>query len=366
MLVSLLGITALAGSPSLAREWPGSPVHAQTRPRAAVSGTYQVLPTGKVLVKVASNSPKVRIKYRARSGRTRSIITHVGNGAAASLLPSGAKRVTACALATGTHRASRSVSLPPATAPGIAAGQPPAPATWHVLLLVFGRTDTDYLDAAGNRQHLSAQLPQSDIDALGASMESAVRPAVAQWSGNLVNWEVDFAYPTTPIARVTRLTSGASWVSPSDISAELAQSYRPGYHDQVMIYWRNSDDQGNGIPSAGWGLAAEYPGYGYTTVTYPGRTVWNPAVADMHTQVWIHEWLHSASHFFTGLGYQLPQGDADGAELAGYTPERAPYPGWGTYYSDLMTNRIAQGGKLVGIPALAWAAAKPSMLMTVP
>ncbi|MGV1006558.1 MAG: hypothetical protein ACOYEV_17740 [Candidatus Nanopelagicales bacterium] len=329
LLVGLLGTTALAGSPSPARELPGSAVHAQARPRAEVSGSYQLLPTGKVLAKVVSNSPRVLIKYRTRSGRTRSVLTHLGTGAGAALLPSGAKRLTARALATGTHRGSRSVSLHPAIASGTAAGQPPAPATWHVLLLVFGRTDTDYTDAAGNRRHLSAQLPQSDIDALRASMESAVRPAVAQWSGNLVNWEVDYAYPTTPIARVTSLTSGANWVSPNDIRAELAQSYRPGYHDQVMVYWRNSDDQGNRIPSAGWGLAAEYPGYGYTTVTHLSGTAWNPAVADMHTQVWIHEWLHSASHFFTGLGYQFPQGDADGAELAGYAPDRAPYPGWG-------------------------------------
>ena len=229
--------------------------------------------------------------------------------------------------------------------------------TWRILLLIFRQTDTDYVDLSGATRHLSATMPQSDIDALLAAMSGSIAPAVREWSSNQAAWDVEVRYPSQPISSVSSLDARNSWVSPSCISAAITQYFTPGYYDDVMVYWRSSDDAGNAIPSDGWGWASRSyaPNYGYATVTYPGWTLWNPTIADMNTQIWIHEWLHSTSWFYADLGYQMPLYDADGAGPPDYYPDKPPYPGWGTFYAELMNNRVLQGGVYTGIPAEAWA-----------
>jgi len=229
--------------------------------------------------------------------------------------------------------------------------------TWRVLLLIFRETDTDYVDSDGTTRHLRATLPQSDIDDLLASLRGAVQPAVREWSGGQAAWDVEVQYPSEPISRVTQTSPRSNWVDPGCIPAAMARYFRPDHHDFVMVYWRASDGAGAGIPSDGWGWASlrHGPTYGYVTVTYPGPGRWNATTADISSQVWIHEWLHPVSYFYRDQGHRLPTGDADGAESHGYVSDQPPYPGWGTYYADLMNDRVSEDGVNTGIPAEAWA-----------
>jgi hypothetical protein len=48
----------------------------------------------------------------------------------------------------------------------------------------------------------------------------------------------------------------------------------------------------------------------------------------------------------------MPERNADGAELYGYT--RSPTHGWTDYYRDLMTGQVRDGGTMTGIPLVAW------------
>jgi hypothetical protein len=233
-----------------------------------------------------------------------------------------------------------------------------APVTsWRILLLVYRETDADYVGSDGATHHLHATTPQSDVDALVAAMNGSIPAAVREWSSGQASWNVDVRYPSQPITRLAALDATDYWVDPSCISEAIAQYNTPGTYDHVMVYWRPSDDAGNSIPTYGWGLASRHtnPDYGYATVLNLGWTPWNAGVADMATQVWIHEWLHSVSWFYAGLGYRMPQNDADGAESHGYAPDQASYPGWGTYYADLMNDRVSENGAMTGIPAAAWA-----------
>ena len=248
-----------------------------------------------------------------------------------------------------------------AQAGGVSAARPlgatgPA-STWRILLLVFRQTDTDYVDLNGVTRHLRAELPQSDIDALLAAFEGSIGPAVQQWSGGQAAWDVDVRYPSQPISQVASAGANSRWVAPSCISAAMQEYYTPGVYDHVMVYWRSSDDAGNAIPSEGWGWTSRFDAFGYATVTYPGWSPWNALVADMNTQVWIHEWLHSVCWFYGDLGYRMPLYDADGAGPPDYYPDKPPYPGWGSFYSDLMNQLVVQGGAVSGIPREAWARA---------
>jgi len=236
---------------------------------------------------------------------------------------------------------------------------PDAVSTWRILLLIFRQTDTDYVDASGATRHLQATLPQSDIDALLAAFHSSLPAAIEEWSHNQAAWDVEVEYPSQSVTRLASLGSDTQWLDPSCISAAMQQYFRPGYHDVVMVYWDSSDDAGNTIPSPGWGLATlrSNPSYGYLTVTWPSWGSWDPVQAEGNMQVWIHEWLHSVCFFYEGLGYNPPAGGPDGATTHGYYPEEPPYAGWGTYYSDLMNDRVPENGVMTGIPTEAWARA---------
>ena len=256
----------------------------------------------------------------------------------------------AAPVAAAQDRSDTRASLPYATDPD---------STWHVLVLIFRNTDTDYVDSAGVTRHLTAELPQSDIDALVQSFNGSLSAAVRQWSQNQAAWDVEIQYPSQPVDRVSDPwgADNAQWLDSSCISQAMEAYYQEGYHDDVMVYWRSSDDAGDRIPDPGWGLALSNYGsnhYGYITVTYPGWTVWDPLVADGPCQVWIHEWIHTVSWFYGDLGYRLPVDDADGAGSHGYTYDQPPFPGWGTYYADLMNDRVLEDGVLTGVPAEAW------------
>ena len=125
-------------------------------------------------------------------------------------------------------------------------------------------------------------------------------------------------------------------------------------YDSVFVYWpQNQFQAGISIPSAGWGLgmgASDWSmGATYATVADAKSFAWNIPVKG---EVWLHEWLHGVCAHFAQQGYQMPDGDADGADRHGYV--RSPTTGWTGYYRDLMNGQVIEDGKAVGIPRSAW------------
>jgi hypothetical protein len=87
----------------------------------------------------------------------------------------------------------------------------------------------------------------------------------------------------------------------------------------------------------------------YATVGNTESWIWQVPVVG---EVWLHEWLHGVCAHFAGLGYVMPDGDADGVARHGYI--QSPVSGWTDYYRDLMTGNVLDAGKATGIPLDAW------------
>jgi hypothetical protein len=232
-----------------------------------------------------------------------------------------------------------------------------AASTWRILMIVFRETDTDYMGLDARIHHMHASLADGEIDAMLTSFTGPVASAVREWSAGAVQWQIDVRYASKPI---TRLSSpdpyGKQWLDP-DCIRDVIDSYSPdGVYDQVMVYWTSSDGSAI-IPSWGWGLAlpsSPSQGWGYLTVTAVRASRWNPSVADIWGQVWIHEWLHCACAFYASRGYPMPIGDADGGGYHGYPEGLRGLPGWAAYYSDLMQGRVLEGSQGFGIAREAW------------
>ena len=54
----------------------------------------------------------------------------------------------------------------------------------------------------------------------------------------------------------------------------------------------------------------------------------------------LHEWLHGVCAYFAGLGYVMPDRDADGGARHGYI--QSAVSGWTDYYRDLMTRNVLE------------------------
>ncbi len=244
-------------------------------------------------------------------------------------------------------------SLPGSSVMPSLSAAPPV-TTWRVLLLIFRETDADYRAQDGTTGHLSATLPQSDIDEMLSTFRDRAMLDVVEWSSNQAAWDVEVQYPAQPIRRLSSLDARNSWPDSSCIDEALARYFIPGYHDAVLVYWRADDGVVNVQPDA-WGLAvsgrnSDRSRFAYIAVCKPADGTW-PLDGG---QVWIHEWLHPVCELYRDLGYRLPLGDADGAGSHGYVWDQPPYKGWGAYYADLMNARVLEDGVYTGISAEAW------------
>jgi len=69
-------------------------------------------------------------------------------------------------------------------------------------------------------------------------------------------------------------------------------------------------------------------------------------------EIWLHEWLHGVCDYYSGKGYRMPDGCADGGGRHGYM--WSPSSGWAAYYRDLMTGRVQENGVSTGISPDMW------------
>jgi hypothetical protein len=224
---------------------------------------------------------------------------------------------------------------------------------WKALLLVYRHTDADYMDSNGVPSHLTTTMPETEsIKALWSFRQY---PSIAyDYSNNQAVVLYDIVYVDRPIDSLTSLGSNGYWVSPSDTQTELDQYAPPGTYDSIFVFWPQSDSNtGQQIPSFGWGwaiLATEWSnGATYATVANAPDWMWElPTVGE----VWLHEWLHGVCDFYTGRGYLMPQGNADGGSSHGY--QWSSTTGWASYYRDLMTGNVLENDTYTGIYSDAW------------
>lgn len=157
-----------------------------------------------------------------------------------------------------------------------------------------------------------------------------------------------------PLRSLTLRETNEFWPSPDDTGIELDRLAGNGKCDSVFVFWPQHDfGSGSSVPGSAWGLGMGASAWTrrttYAVVSNASSSAWRN---EARGEVWLHEWLHGVCHHFGVQGYLMPQRDADGAQLHGY--QRSAKEGWTGYYRDLMSGRVVEQGKMLGIPRLAW------------
>src|SRR4051812_33169043 len=157
-----------------------------------------------------------------------------------------------------------------------------------------------------------------------------------------------------PLQSISAHGANAFWPSPDDTRSELDLFAPKRTHDSIFIFWPQHDFAAkSSVPGGAWGLgmgASDWSnGTTYAVVANAPTTSWE---REAPGEVWLHEWLHGVCHHFRTLGHEMPERDADGAELHAY--ERSGELGWTDYYRDLMSGSVAEAGQKSGIPRPAW------------
>jgi hypothetical protein len=168
--------------------------------------------------------------------------------------------------------------------------------------------------------------------------------------------EIQITEAARPLTTISVDEPGSFWPSPDDTRPEMVRLLEGGPLHSFFVLWPQHDSaSGSKIPCRGWGLgmgASEWTqGATYAVVGNAPTESWR---SEAPGEVWLHEWLHGACHHFAGKGFRIPDRDADGAEIHGYT--RDATRGWTGYYRDLMTGRVLVDNAQLGIPREAWQA----------
>lgn len=223
---------------------------------------------------------------------------------------------------------------------------------WRALLLVYRELDVRLRVGPLRHRRFHHRVSASAIsDAVGSF--GGFPDLVRELTNGAVTVESRIAEMKQPLVTLTRRAPKEFWPSPDDV--DLRTFAPAGSYDSVFVFWPQHDfESGSSVPGSAWGLgmgASDWSnGATYAAVANAPAPSWKN---EARGEVWLHEWLHGVCHHFAGRGFKMPERDADGAELHGYT--RSATHGWMDYYRDLMNGLVEEGGQRRGIPTLAWA-----------
>jgi hypothetical protein len=228
---------------------------------------------------------------------------------------------------------------------------------WRALLVIYRQINV-VLSTPSSHLEVSQALTDLEVgDAVRSFHNFPV--LVEQLTEGLARVRHEVVEASSPLESLTPMGDGLYWPSPDDTPLELLKHIGDGAYDSVFILWPQTNFQtGVSIKSGGWGMgmiaSAWSFGATYATVGNADSWVWDIPVKG---EVWLHEWLHGVCPQFAGLGYEIPEGDADGGARHGYV--QSPETGWTSFYRDLMTGKVSEDGRLKGIPLRAWSDPRP-------
>jgi hypothetical protein len=224
---------------------------------------------------------------------------------------------------------------------------------WRAVLLIYDAIDVRLRDHSGDGQSFCHSLTETEVRD-GVDSFEQFPSLVEELTSGRARIQHEIRRVEKCLTSLTHMSEGMYWPSPSDTWQEIDRFVPRGGYDSIFVLWpqRNSRD-GTSVRSAGWGLgmaaSAWSNGATYATVGNAESWVWQIPVIG---EVWLHEWLHGVCAYFAGLGYAMPDGDADGGGRHGYTQSQES--GWTDYYRDLMTGNVIEEGRGKGIPLEAW------------
>jgi hypothetical protein len=223
---------------------------------------------------------------------------------------------------------------------------------WNSLLLIYDTIDVRLRDRSRS-QHFVHVLSDKEVQD-GIRSFRRFPFLVEELTSGRASVRYEIHRVERPLTSLTHINEEMRWPSPTDTREEIDLFAAPGTCDSIFILWpqQNLRDE-TSIRTAGWGLgmAASVWSNGATYATVGNTEAWCWQIP-IEGEVWLHEWLHGVCAHFAGLGYVMPDGDADGGARHGYI--QSPVSGWTDYYRDLMTGNVLDTGRATGIPLDAW------------
>jgi hypothetical protein len=221
-------------------------------------------------------------------------------------------------------------------------------AEWKALLLVYRELDVQ-LNIGRKRQRFHHCASEAEIEDALQSF-SGFPDLVTELTSGAATIAPGIVEVQQPLHSLTSRAPNEFWPSPDDTRRELDQLAPAGAFDSLFIFWPQHDfARGISVPGTAWGLgmgASDWSnGATYAAIANAPAAAWKN---EARGEVWLHEWLHGVCHHFSQRGFIMPERDADGAELHGYT--RSPTHGWCEYYRDLMNGSVVDNGQRTGIP----------------
>jgi hypothetical protein len=226
-----------------------------------------------------------------------------------------------------------------------------------MLVLVYRTADLTYT-ADGVTQRFTSSITDGELRAALAAVAN-MPPTVRTWSGGAAAVAYEVQQVPHPMTTLTPY-AGGYWVSPDNVHADI-DTYAPdGTYDSILVLWKSWNERGQTVPVPGWGMTLRpgpwANGAGYTTVFIPPASWWWNGSTP--SEVFIHEWMHQAVHFYRAHGHpSIPS--PDDAPQYGYTTDASG--AWGRWLSDLMTGRVVDStGAKLGISPAIWSLGKPT------
>jgi hypothetical protein len=226
--------------------------------------------------------------------------------------------------------------------------------TYNHLLLVYPKTSAAY-KKEGQDKYYEGSIDDTTKNAAINAFKNLPN-LITDGSNSIVSTKYDIVVIDHPITKLSVLFGDYYWLSPNDIHADLSLYASNRKYDSVHVIWNN------GPIDTFWGLGGVFINNGtstYDSIIF-GYDWWWTGPGEYYGQVFLHEWLHGVCRFYESLGYDMPDGDADGAEAHGYSHSNTE--GWMPYYRDLMRGKVwePKKSKYTGITKAAWFHATPS------
>jgi len=203
---------------------------------------------------------------------------------------------------------------------------------YHHLLLLYPSVDVRYVEDGSVKSFAGTMSGEMMSTITSAFIDFTYLTGELSYGAVLSTYTIILV--PHPLTRLSYDSVLGYWPSPEDVREDL-ENYAPyGTYDSVFVVWYNGP-----IRLPYFGLGGIFINNGstiYSVVTSHEEWVWR--AGGRPGEVFLHEWLHGVARFFSSLGYIMPEGDADGAEIHGYVWTHEE--GWTRYYRDLMQGRV--------------------------
>ena len=194
-------------------------------------------------------------------------------------------------------------------------------------------------------------ISQAEVDVATTGFMTTAPDWVYKLTNGRLCFVPDVYVSTDPITTFSDTCGGQSpWIA--DVASDLQQLAPAGKYDTAFLYAPNASAAGS---CAYWPTAASND-TAFAYLDPPGENSWQDPDHYIYQHV-IWAWTTGFCGFYKDLSGVQPPSVPDprrGSDY-GYSVDQAPYPGWMTYYGDILNRAVMQSGVPSGLGEPAWA-----------